>query len=103
VLSGAYGLNWHPTGPSVVRQILAWAGFVETRVSWWEDEVEITPGLGRMSLLASKTPGLLTPLHLPTAQKFLRKLNGADDDTARRVMRTSCRPGVEVPFGHVNG
>jgi tRNA (mo5U34)-methyltransferase len=96
VLSGAYGLNWHPTGPAVVRRVLEWAGFIETCVLWWEDEVAATPGLGRMSLLASKTPGLLEVLNRSTAQKFVRKLSGADPATARHVIQTYCKPDVEL-------
>jgi SAM-dependent methyltransferase len=44
LLSGVYGLSWLPTGPNVVRQALRWAGFEETRVLSWMEEVPATPG-----------------------------------------------------------
>jgi tRNA (mo5U34)-methyltransferase len=58
VLSGIYGLNWHPSGPEVIARMLAWIGFVEWKLLWWTKEVQ--PGRGRLELVASKTPGLLT-------------------------------------------
>ena len=57
VLSGVYGLNWLPTGPDVIAQALRWAGFVETYLVWWKQEV--SPGRGRLEMLASKKAGLL--------------------------------------------
>jgi SAM-dependent methyltransferase len=57
LMSGVYGLNWLPTGPGVLTQILEWAGFVETHVLTWQREAE--PGFGRIDLLASKKRGLL--------------------------------------------
>jgi tRNA (mo5U34)-methyltransferase len=58
VLSGIYGLNWHPSGPEVIARMLAWIGFVEWKLLWWKKEVN--PGRGRLEMVASKTPGLLT-------------------------------------------
>jgi hypothetical protein len=57
LMSGVYGLNWLPTGPAVLEQILRWAGFPETRLSWWREEVQ--QGVGRLEMLGSKKPGLL--------------------------------------------
>ncbi len=36
---------------------LRWAGFVETHLLWWKQEVN--PSVARLELLASKKPGLL--------------------------------------------
>jgi hypothetical protein len=58
LLSGIHGLNWYPSGPTVIVRILAWIGFVEWKLLWWTKEAE--GGLGRLELLASKTSGLLT-------------------------------------------
>jgi SAM-dependent methyltransferase len=60
VMSGVYGLNWLPTGPDVVAQVLKWAGFLETHLVWWQHELE--PGSGRLEMLASKKAGLLDAL-----------------------------------------
>jgi tRNA (mo5U34)-methyltransferase len=95
LLSGVYGLNWLPTGPEVIRQILAWAGFAETRVSWWFDETTITPGLGRVRVLASKRPGLLAVLDRATVEKFLRKLRTEDSS---HTLKTYCKPGIAFPL-----
>jgi tRNA (mo5U34)-methyltransferase len=57
VMLGIHGLNWHPTGPGTVIQILEWAGFVEFHVMRWAREYE--PGVGRFGMVASKKPGLL--------------------------------------------
>ncbi len=59
LMSGVHGLNWLPTGPEVLGRILRWAGFVETHLLWWQQESQ--PRVGRLELLAAKTPGLLMP------------------------------------------
>jgi tRNA (mo5U34)-methyltransferase len=58
LLSGIHGLNWYPSGPDVIARVLAWVGFVEWKLLWWIKETE--EDLGRLELLGSKTPGLLT-------------------------------------------
>ena len=56
LMSGSHGLNWFPTGPEVLRRILAWLGFGETRLLYWRTEVDSQPAeLGRLSLLAART------------------------------------------------
>jgi tRNA (mo5U34)-methyltransferase len=56
LLSGIYGLNWLPTGPDVVRRILEWAGFVESREL---SHRYLRPGVSRLAMVASKRQGLL--------------------------------------------
>ncbi len=51
-LSGVYGLQWLPTGPEVMREILAWVGFPAMRVSFWRKETR--NNRGRLSLLAAR-------------------------------------------------
>ena len=51
-LSGVYGLQWLPTGPEVMQEILAWLGFPATRLEFWRQEVR--KGRGRLSLLAAR-------------------------------------------------
>ncbi len=57
LMVGVHGLNWHPTGPETVIQILEWAGFVEFHVMRWVREYK--PQTGRFGMVASKKPGLL--------------------------------------------
>lgn len=56
LMSGVYGLNWLPTGPEVLRRILAWLGFPATRVTFsTEDSRGLqAQGLGRIELLAAR-------------------------------------------------
>ena len=61
VLSGVYGLNWYPTGPEVLRRILAWAGFPEMRVHWWNRDTVQGRDLGRIEVIAARSAALLHP------------------------------------------
>ena len=58
LMSGVYGLNWLPTGPEVLSQILRWLGFTAIRVSWWQKETPLrgdgAQQLGRIELLAAR-------------------------------------------------
>jgi SAM-dependent methyltransferase len=59
LMSGVYGLNWRPTGPTVMAKILAWAGFPEVRV---HNHVTDVPGhgdAGRIQLIAARTANVL--------------------------------------------
>lgn len=59
LVSGVYGLNWRPTGESVLRKILAWAGFPEVRI---HNHVTGIPGradAGRIQLIAARTSEVL--------------------------------------------
>jgi hypothetical protein len=56
LMVGVHGLNWIPTGPSVVERVMRWAGFTDTQVMRW---VQTGPTSGRVGILASKRPGLL--------------------------------------------
>lgn len=51
-LSGVYGLQWLPTGPEVMREILAWFGFPAMRVTYWRKKTR--NNRGRLSLLAAR-------------------------------------------------
>lgn len=72
VMSGIHGLNWFPTGPDVIEQILRWMGFTEFRTLFWHKRHSLAIGLqrgwirftknllrggGRVGLLAARTPG----------------------------------------------
>jgi SAM-dependent methyltransferase len=60
VMTGVYGLNWHPTGPKVLTRILNWLGFTEVRVILWRgNHRKDRPDLGRIRLIASRKKGLL--------------------------------------------
>jgi tRNA (mo5U34)-methyltransferase len=59
LMSGVHGLAWRPTGPHVLRRVLAWAGFEHTHLVRWvkaEDGSE-----GRLGMLAARQPELLEP------------------------------------------
>jgi len=67
LMSGAYGLNWYPTGHKVLRHILKWLGFIEVKVLWqWTDknrpvDLENLKGYqSRMAIMASKKAGLIS-------------------------------------------
>jgi tRNA (mo5U34)-methyltransferase len=63
LMSGVYGLNWFPTGPGVLIQLLNWMGFTETRCTFWKAEVpHQPPTLGRLEIGASRTEQLLAKL-----------------------------------------
>ena len=58
IVSGVYGLNFRPTGPTVLNRILRWLGFAETRVVFWETQTPFQPsGWGRLQLLAARNAG----------------------------------------------
>lgn len=61
LMSGAYGLNWRPTGPQTMVPVLAWLGYCEAKVVFFRQN-PANPNLGRMEILAAKTPGLLEGL-----------------------------------------
>jgi len=58
VMSGVHGLAWLPTGPHVIRRILAWAGFEHTHELLWITHEGVT---GRLGMLAARRPELLAP------------------------------------------
>lgn len=61
VMSGVHGFRWFPTGPQVIVEILTWLGFVEFKKTFFVQDANF-PHLGRVELIASKKPGLLTNL-----------------------------------------
>lgn len=58
LMSGAYGLNWRPTGPSTMIPVLTWLGYVSAKLIFHRQNTT-NPKLGRMEIVASKIPGLL--------------------------------------------
>ncbi|HMP78742.1 MAG TPA: methyltransferase domain-containing protein [Pirellulaceae bacterium] len=61
LMSGAYGLNWRPTGPRVLAPVLKWLGFKHARLVFYQQNPKV-PELGRMSIFAARKPGLLNHL-----------------------------------------
>lgn len=60
VMTGVYGLNWYPTGPKVLADILRWMGFAEVRVAYKRTRTQGTrSGIGRLRVLASRKEGML--------------------------------------------
>jgi tRNA (mo5U34)-methyltransferase len=62
VMTGVYGLNWFPTGPMVLKRILAWMGFPESRVVSWRAKKTTRlgrSGFGRIRLLAARDEQML--------------------------------------------
>jgi hypothetical protein len=52
LMSGVHDISWYPTGPYVLRRILASMGFQETRLAWWLRDTG--NGIGRLELLAAR-------------------------------------------------
>jgi hypothetical protein len=61
MMSGVYGLNWRPSGPSVMARILWWMGFPDVRLVF-NNEQTGRGHLGRMQVIAAREPGLLDSL-----------------------------------------
>lgn len=61
LMSGAYGLNWRPTGPRVLAPVLKWLGFKHARLVFHQQNPRV-PELGRMSIFATRKPGQLNHL-----------------------------------------
>lgn len=59
VMSGVYGLAWLPTGPKVIEGILAWLGFPNTHLLYWNRETA-QPGRGRLCVIGARRPELLS-------------------------------------------
>lgn len=60
VMTGVYGLNWFPTGPKVLAEILDWMGFADVRLDYWRTRVGgRRPELGRLQIFAARERGLL--------------------------------------------
>jgi len=53
-LSGAYGLNWYPTGPRVVARILSELGFPESRLVFRHRDTAQQSELGRTEVIAAR-------------------------------------------------
>jgi SAM-dependent methyltransferase len=60
-MMGVHGLNWFPTGPQVLREILRWLEFEEMRVAYWRTKTHRRgrKGYGRMRVLAAREKGRL--------------------------------------------
>lgn len=61
LMSGAYGLNWRPTGPRTMIPVFSWLGFKEARLIFYRQN-PTHPELGRLEIVASKVEGLLDGL-----------------------------------------
>lgn len=61
LMSGAYGLNWRPTGPRVLAPVLKWLGFRHARLIFFQQNPR-NPEIGRMSIIATRKPGQLNHL-----------------------------------------
>lgn len=58
MMSGVSGLNWRPSGPSVMAHILQWMGFPDTRLVYNHEQTR-RGGFGRMRVAAAREHGLL--------------------------------------------
>ena len=85
-VSGVYGLNWFPTGPQVVANMLRWVGFPEVRCNWWRP-VEGNPRHGRMELVAAREPETL---------RAFDEAVSAEPEPFRRLVETAVPPRARV-------
>lgn len=92
LLSGVHGLCWYPAGPDVLTRILNWTGFVEAQVHWWTDDAESG---SRLEIFASKKPGLLEPLNVPTIRMLFELIDRDGVAGARRAVQSYSAPDVE--------
>jgi len=62
-MSGVYHLNWYPSGPKVMTNILNWLGFPEVRLLRWTKQLHKVDRPndknGRLHMIASRREGLL--------------------------------------------
>jgi SAM-dependent methyltransferase len=72
-VSGVYGLNWFPSGPDVLRRILAWVGFPQMRVNWWRRFPDQVANHGRLEVVAARDAGALA--HFDAAERELPALS----------------------------
>ncbi len=65
LMSGVYGLSWLPSGPRVLKDILNWLGFPETRIYYWvskpPNDTTQNP-MSRIGIVAAREPGRLDAL-----------------------------------------
>jgi SAM-dependent methyltransferase len=63
LMSGAYGLNWRPTGPATMIPVLKWLGYCTAKLMFFRQQKNNPDGdTGRMEIWATKVPGLLDSL-----------------------------------------
>lgn len=55
-MSGVYGLNWLPTGPKVLQEILDYLGFAATRLVHWTPNTR--KDRGRLQIIAARDESL---------------------------------------------
>lgn len=68
-MSRVYGLNWFPTGPSVLTRILNWMNFTEIRCTFWKTEVATEPPtIGKLEILASRSKDIFEKFDLQQAE-----------------------------------
>jgi SAM-dependent methyltransferase len=63
LMSGTYQLSWLPSGPNVLKSILRWLGFPESRTYFWitpeQDHTAKHPLPGRIAIIAAREKGRL--------------------------------------------
>jgi len=63
LMSGTYQLSWLPSGPNVLKSILRWLGFPESRTYFWitpeQDHTAKLPLTGRIAIMAAREKGRL--------------------------------------------
>lgn len=104
-MSGVDGLAWLPTGPDVLRDILAWCGFAHSRLSFHRPTAN---GWSRVELFAARdaaalahfdaTRGEARPLPPPAAPPGLLRRLAARLPRRRRLARNTLR----IPRGKLD-
>jgi tRNA (mo5U34)-methyltransferase len=69
LMTGVHSLNWYPSGPRVLQNILKWLGFAETKIVQWKKRVvnparpeHLRSTLGRVGIIAARNKGLISHL-----------------------------------------
>ena len=65
VMSGVDGMSWTPSGPKVLKTVLHWLGFIETRTVMWNHKTSVKKGMerGRVAIVAAREKGRLDGLN----------------------------------------
>lgn len=69
LMTGVHNLNWFPSGPQVLKNILNWLGFPEVRTVMWKKRVRkdarpehLRSNVGRIALVGARQKGMLNSI-----------------------------------------
>ena len=87
-LSGVHGLQWYPTGPRVLADMLGWAGLGAIRHGPWYRPEGATPGLDNVGIYAARDDSAF--------DAFDERRPGGRKGRMREVVQTRTAPHTTV-------